>query len=353
MTGWHTVSVEAARPYAVHIGSCILESLGETAAFCVSGRKAALVTDDTVAALYANRAANTLTQAGFAVCTYVFPHGERSKNGHTYLELLDFLAQHRLTRSDLIVALGGGVTGDLAGFAAATYLRGIAYIQVPTTLLAMVDSSVGGKTAIDLPSGKNLAGAFHQPRAVLCDVTMLKTLPTDYCRDGWAEVIKYAILGSPSLFSQLERGSMDQPQEDVITACVRMKRDFVARDEYDTGCRQLLNLGHTLGHAVEKVSNFELSHGKAVSIGMAMIARAAVKFGFCPPEARDRILAILRQYHLPTETNLPPKVLLEAALSDKKRQGQEITLVVPKEIGLCRLHRIPESQLESWIRAGL
>ena len=345
----NTVQVKASRSYEVHIGAGLLQTLGEKTAALVKGRTAAIVSDDTVCALYGAQARRSLEQAGFHVVIYEFPHGEQSKNGETYLNLLNFLAENRLTRADVLIALGGGVTGDLTGFAAATYLRGVACVQVPTSLLAMVDSSVGGKTAIDLPAGKNLCGAFYQPRLVLCDTDTLQTLPPEIFRDGCAEVIKYGVLGSEALFAALSQGPQAQNWQQVITDCVTMKRDIVEDDEFDTGRRQLLNLGHTLGHAVEAGSEFRLSHGKCVAIGMVMIAKAAVRHGFCSEAVKNRVEALLRQYGLPTETDQPAEAMVQTALGDKKRQGGTLTLVVPAEIGRCILHRIPVTDLPLWV----
>ena len=347
-----TVHVSASRGYDVVIGGGLLETLGRTAAELCPGRTACLVSDDTVFGLYGDRARASLEAAGFTVCTWVFPHGEQAKCGESFLQLVNFLAERRLTRSDLLVALGGGVTGDLTGFAAACYLRGVRVLQVPTSLLAMVDSSVGGKTAIDLPAGKNLCGAFYQPVGVLCDTDLLQTLPEDIFRDGCAEVIKYGVLGSRDLFDRLAAAHVRDQAEAIVADCVAMKRDVVEADEFDTGRRQLLNLGHTLGHAVEAGSDFRLSHGKSVAIGMAMIARAAASKGFCSPETRDELIALLTRYGLPTETDQTPEAILRTALGDKKRQGGSITLVVPAEIGRCVLHKIPVEELPRWIEAG-
>ena len=348
-----TMQVTASQSYNVEIGPGLLDRLGKFAAACAQGRQAALVSDDTVFGLYGQDAASSLREAGFSVCAYVFPQGEQSKNGERFLDLLGFFAKNHVTRSDLVVALGGGVAGDLTGFAAACYLRGVAYMQVPTTLLAMVDSSVGGKTAIDLPEGKNLAGAFYQPRCVLCDTKTLSTLPEHVVRDGCAEVIKYGVLGSLRLFAQLKETQLSCQPEAVIAACVEMKRDIVAQDEFDSGTRQLLNLGHTFGHAVEASSGYALSHGRSVAIGLAMIARAAARLGYCTPETRDAIVALLEQYGLPTATKLSADVLLDNALGDKKRRDHTITLVVPEEIGHCRLLKIPVEELKIWLRAGM
>jgi len=344
-----TVSVSASRSYEVHIGAGLLNMLGKQAENLLKGRKICVVSDDLVAGYYLKRAENSLKDAGFTVFSHVFPHGEAAKSGENFLNLLNFLAENRFTRADGLVALGGGVTGDLTGFAAACYLRGVKYIQVPTSLLAMVDSSVGGKTAIDLPAGKNLCGAFWQPVQVLCDTDLLATLPDAVFTDGCAEVIKYAVLGDPALFETLKQGIGDR-LEAVVATCVEAKRALVEEDEFDTGRRQLLNLGHTLGHAMEANSDFALSHGQAVSIGMAMIARAAAEKGLCTGETRDEILSLLQQYGLPTETDQCADAICRTALGDKKRQSDTLTLIVPREIGKCDLHPIPVVELPNWIR---
>lgn len=342
----NTIHISASKGYDVLIGHGLLSILGEQAAALCKGRTVCIVSDDTVASFYEPTARASLEQAGFTVHTYIFPHGEESKCGENFLKLLSFLAANHLTRSDLLVALGGGVTGDLTGFAASCYLRGVKCIQVPTSLLAMVDSSVGGKTAIDLPEGKNLCGAFYQPSLVLCDIDTLKTLPEDIFRDGCAEVIKYGILGSRNLFDTLKG---DYDLMDVVTTCVDMKRGIVEEDEFDTGRRQLLNLGHTLGHAIEASSNFTLSHGKSVAIGMAMMARAAVKHGFCTEETQLEIISTLEKFGLPTKTSQSAEQIYQTALGDKKRQGGALTLIVPTEIGNCALHKISVNELPDWI----
>ena len=344
-----TIPISASRPYDVQIGGGLLPTLGEKAAALCKGRTACIVSDDTVAALYEKTARTSLEEAGFTVHTSVFPHGEESKCGENFLKLLGFLARCHLTRSDLLIALGGGVTGDLTGFAAACYLRGVKYIQVPTTLLAMVDSSVGGKTAIDLPEGKNLCGAFYQPVLVLCDTDTLQTLPDDIFRDGCAEVIKYGVLGDRELFDKLKVTHAKNQLDYVVSTCVDMKRAIVEDDEFDTGRRQLLNLGHTLGHAIEKNSDFTLSHGQCVAIGMAMMARSAARLGFCTEATKNEIVNLLQYYGLPTDTEQDPMSIYLSALGDKKRQGGSLTLIVPREIGQCDLHPIPVEELKAWI----
>ena len=348
-----TVTVRASRPYEVTIGRGLLDTVGRQAAGQWKGRSAAVVSDSTVAPLYLNRVKDSLERAGFQVHSFVCPAGEDQKNGGTYLKLLEFLAARRLTRADGLIALGGGVVGDLAGFAAATFLRGIGFRQLPTTLLAAVDSSVGGKTAIDLTNGKNLAGAFYQPQAVLCDLDTLDTLPAEVFADGCAEVIKYGMIGDPALLARLETVDFRADPEELVARCVAQKRDLVEQDEFDTGARQLLNLGHTLGHGVEACSGYTVSHGRAVAIGMTLVTRAAVAFGRCPAEVLPRLRRLLERYGLPDATAYSAQALYEKTLSDKKRSGDTISLVVPIAWGASQLVRIPVSELPAWIERGL
>ena len=348
-----TVTVRASRPYEVTIGRGLLDTAARQAAGQWKGRSAAVVSDSTVAPLYLNRVKDSLERAGFRVHSFVFPAGEDQKNGGTYLKLLEFLAARRLTRADGLIALGGGVVGDLAGFAAATFLRGIGFLQLPTTLLAAVDSSVGGKTAIDLTNGKNLAGAFYQPQAVLCDLDTLDTLPAEVFADGCAEVIKYGMIGDPALLARLETVDFRADPEELVARCVAQKRDLVEQDEFDTGARQLLNLGHTLGHGVEACSGYTVSHGRAVAIGMTLVTRAAVAFGRCPAEVLPRLRRLLERYGLPDATAYSAQALYEKTLSDKKRSGDTISLVVPIAWGASQLVRIPVSELPAWIERGL
>ena len=342
-----TVTVNASKQYDIRIGSGLLATLGEAAKQLGKAEKVCIVSDSTVWNLYGETAQKNLEASDFQVSNYVFPAGEAQKNGATLFKLLSCLASHQLTRSDLIVALGGGVVGDLAGFAAATYLRGIRFIQVPTTLLAAVDSSVGGKTAIDLPEGKNLVGAFWQPSLVICDTDTLNTLPEDIFRDGCAEVIKYGILYDPDLFAELEHSGMRFDRESIIARCVELKRNVVMEDEFDTGARMKLNLGHTIGHGVEAKSQFTISHGKAVAIGIAIVTRAAL----C--QDCQRILSLLQQFSLPIHTDYTAEDLYIHALSDKKRSGSTVNLIIPHGIGDCAITPMNVDQIKSFIEAGL
>jgi 3-dehydroquinate synthase len=348
-----TIHVTASSEYDVKIGAGLLDTLGSEVAKICKGSTVAIISDSNVWPLYGENAKRTLLDAGFRTVHFVFPAGEGSKNGSTYLSILNFLAKEHVTRSDCVIALGGGVVGDITGFAAATFLRGISYIQVPTTLLAAVDSSVGGKTAIDLDAGKNLAGAFCQPKLVLCDTNTLNTLPQDIFRDGCAEVIKYGVLYDPQLFDTLQKAGIAFDRESVIARCVELKRDVIMQDEFDTGERQKLNLGHTIGHGIEAHSNFTVSHGQAVAIGMAIVAKAAVQYGICSENTLNEILSVIQRFDLPCQTSCTAQELFTSALSDKKRAGGTVALVVPERIGHCILKPTPVEKLKDFIEAGL
>ena len=342
------VEVKASRNYDILIGRGLIGQAGQLIKEVVSPCRAALVTDDIVNGLYADAVEASMKEAGFEVFRFVFPNGEKSKNLHVLSDMLEYMAERQLTRSDIVVALGGGVTGDMAGFAAAVYARGIRFVQIPTTLLAAVDSSVGGKTAVDLKAAKNMAGAFCQPSRVLIDCDVLAKLPEALVGDGAAEIIKYGVLADPALFETMRRGGLMENLEEIVEKCVSIKRDVVAEDEFDTGARQCLNLGHTLGHAVEKKSEFTLSHGKCVAIGMVMIARAAFRKGYTKEDLAPVIAEAAEKYGLPTKADYTAEELVQIALVDKKRRGGEITLVVPRAIGKYELMKVPVAELAEW-----
>lgn len=348
-----SVTVKTSATYEVLIGSGLLQKAGEAVKKVISPCKAAIVTDSTVVHLYEETVRKSLTEAGFSVCTFVFPAGEASKNIHTLSHLLEFLAKEEMTRTDMIVALGGGVTGDLAGFGAAVYLRGIPFVQIPTTFLAAIDSSVGGKTAVDLEAGKNLAGAFYQPKLVLCDTDVLQTLPEVVFADGIAEALKYGVLGDAALFEKIAGGDFRQDLEEIIETCVSMKRDVVEEDEFDTGKRQLLNLGHTFGHAIEQKSHFQMTHGHAVAIGMHLIAKAAEAKGIAEKGTAATIAKALEQNQLPKETEFSPAEVAEGTLRDKKRRGGTISFVFPKKIGDCEIVKIPVEEVEALAKMAM
>ena len=348
-----TVKVNASTAYDIIIGEGLLAEAGRYCADALGKPcRLCIVSDDNVAPLYLERVQSSLESAGFSTIKFIFPHGEASKSMTTLIELLEFLAQNHMTRSDALVALGGGVVGDLTGFAAATYLRGVRFVQMPTTLLAATDSSVGGKTGVDLVAGKNLAGAFHQPSLVLCDYTALDTLSPAIFADGCAEVIKYGAINDRAFFDSLY-GGIRANIENIIAECVMNKARIVESDEFDKGTRQLLNLGHTVGHAIEACSDLKISHGSAVAIGMVIVTRAAVSLGLCPYTDLCALVNLLRKENLPTECPYSAKELADVALADKKRKGNSITLVVPFGIGDSRLYTIPVDELESFISRGL
>ena len=348
-----TIHVRTDPEYDVVIGPGLLQECGARLKEVLPLCHMAVVTDSNVAPLYLERVESSLERAGFQVSAYVFPAGEGSKDFDTLSDILEFLAREQLTRVDCVAALGGGVTGDMAGLAAALYLRGVKYVQLPTTLLSAVDSSVGGKTAIDLKAGKNLAGAFLQPSAVLCDTDCLETLPPDVFADGAAEAIKTAVLSDAALFNSMEDGgSMMVDPAAIIAECVKYKAGVVERDEKEQGERKLLNLGHTVGHAIEKCSGYTIPHGHAVAAGLAIISRSAEALGMTEEPIARRICACLTALGLPVSTEFPPDLLKEAALADKKRAGDSITLVIPKKIGRCTLETVPVDSLLFTIRAG-
>ena len=338
------IDVNASTNYRVEIGPGTLRLTGgRLRALCPRAERVVVVSDDTVFPLHGETVLSSLRDAGLTASEYIVPHGESTKTASTLLSLLNRLTEAGLARTDALVALGGGMVGDLTGFAAAVYMRGIAYVQCPTTLLASVDSSVGGKTAVDLPAGKNLMGAFWQPRAVLCDTDALATLPETVFADGCAEVVKTAILFDPPLF---DRAS-------VIARCVAHKRDIVAQDEFDIGRRALLNLGHTLGHAVEAYSDFSLTHGQAVAIGTATVCRAAASMGYAEPDLPELTETCLARFGLPARTDAPLDELMPLLLSDKKRAGSRVNVVVPRSLGHCEAVPMTKDELYSFMKAGI
>ena len=355
-----TIHINTASPYDVHIGSGLLDSMGELLPEKIlrgaeAGGKAVLITDTNVEPLYGARVSKSLEKLGFHVLKAVIPAGEESKSGEQYLSLLSFMAAEHVTRSDVIFALGGGVVGDLSGFLAATYQRGIDFVQIPTTLLAAVDSSVGGKTAINLPEGKNLAGAFKQPVCVIMDTDTLETLDEAVFADGCAEAIKYGMIWDGALFEVLQNHVLTEPEQrkntalltDVISRCVDIKREIVIQDELDKGIRNILNFGHTVGHSIEKNSGFEISHGRAVAMGMAIVTEAAEKAGICQAGAAEELRELLTAYGLPVEAPFTVEELLEGMLSDKKIEGQKINLIVPQQIGCCIIRRMSVSNAQN------
>lgn len=347
------VHIRAGREYDAFIGAGLLDKCGEMCRSAGISGKAAIITDSNVSPLYLSRAIRSFRAAGYDTVSMEFPAGESYKNIETFSMILEFLAKAGLTRSDFAVALGGGVVGDMVGFAAGCYMRGIGYVQMPTTLLSAVDSSVGGKTAIDLAAGKNLAGLFIQPEIVICDTDTMKTLEPSVLSDGAAEAVKTAILGDTELFAQLENGVNMDNIADVIASCVAFKGKVVEEDEFELGIRKTLNLGHTPAHGIEKLSDYLIAHGRAVGMGTAIMARAAHRLGNMTAETKNRILRTLENCGLFTDCPFTAQELAHAAMNDKKRSGDSITIVMPREIGHCTLEKIKTSELEEIFTLGL
>lgn len=347
-----SIRVNTSRPYTVEIGSGIIKEAGERIAALSKAKKIMVFSDDIVFPLYGNTLLTSLMAAGFDCSVIVYPNGEERKRLSTIEPLLEQLAAEHFCRSDLIVALGGGVCGDMAGFAAAVYSRGIDYVQIPTTLLAAVDSSVGGKTAVDLAGGKNLCGAFHQPVLVLCDTDTLKTLRPLNIRDGLAEMLKYGIICDEELFDRV-RNYKNEDMEELIARCVEIKRDIVSGDEFDRGRRQLLNLGHTIGHAVEAASSFTVTHGHGVATGLSIIAHAAERLGYANVGTAKKIRGALKKCDLPTTTDYDAETLYNLTLSDKKSDGDYINLIIPRKVGKSEILRVLKTEVKAFIEAGI
>ena len=346
------------RSYAIKVGGGLLARLGVECAQLKLGPRCAVITDASVGKKFASAALKSLAASGFQSVLITVPAGEKSKRIAMVEKCYDQLAAHRLERKSFIVALGGGVVGDLAGFVAATYLRGIPFVQVPTTLLAQVDSSVGGKTGVNLKAGKNLVGAFYQPQLVLCDLDTLKTLPKREYVSGLAEVIKYGVIHDSVLFAQLERNLPKLLQRDVATLrnviarCCEIKADVVGQDETESGLRAILNFGHTIGHAIENSSGYgKFLHGEAIAIGQVAAAKLSQKLLGLPSADAARIEKLFTQAGLPVRVKLNPvqrKKLFSAMLLDKKVSGGEVKFVLAKKIGRVEFGcQVPAASIES------
>lgn len=323
--------------YPIYIENNILDKAADYIAEIFSGRKIMIVSDDNVYPLYGNNLKTSLSER-FECHSLVLPHGEPTKNFQSLPVIYSAMLEAKMSRSDLVIALGGGVIGDLTGFAAASYLRGVKFIQIPTSLLAQVDSSVGGKVAVDLPQGKNLVGAFYQPSLVLIDPAVLDTLPERFIHDGMGEVIKYGCIKDAGLFSLLEaHDSFDDLKKDlpeIIFRCVDIKRIVVEADQFDTGERMLLNFGHTLAHTIEQYYHYEReSHGEAVAIGMYQITKLAEEKGLTPHGTAERIRGVLETYGLPFECGIALDLLIEAITLDKKNLSGRLNVVLLREPG--------------------
>lgn len=340
------LTVNVGKTYEIIIEKGIMQECGAYIKKVSSAKKVCVITDSNVAPLYLDRVVSGLEKEGYEVFSFIFKAGESSKTTAVIVEMVEFLAEKGLTRKDLVVALGGGVCGDMAGFAAAVYLRGIDFVQIPTTLLSQVDSSVGGKTGVDLPQGKNLCGAFHQPVLVLIDPLALHTLSDHYFSDGMGEVIKAGCIKSAQLFEKIENKDVKENIEEIIFECVDIKCGVVERDEKEQGERALLNFGHTIGHGIEKLHNFSgVSHGEAVGIGMLMISEIGEKAGLTEKGTADRIKAVLEKYNMKTSDNHSAESIIEAMQSDKKRTLNGINFVMLKSIGNSFIYPVENEKI--------
>ena len=340
--------------YPVIIEKGMFKKLGESLKPFIKG-KVMIITDENVHSYYVYDLLDQMNKNGIKWEMYIISPGEESKSLKVYSEILEFMAENNIQRKDTVLAFGGGVVGDISGFVAGTFLRGIEYIQVPTTLLAAVDSSVGGKTAVNLKKGKNLVGIFNQPKAVLCDPDLLSTMEEKYFQDGVSESIKYGILFDKELFDEFQTplDKKDERLSNIIEKCVEHKARVVEADELEKEERQILNLGHTIGHAIEKASDFKISHGHGVSIGTAMMARACEKLNILDKSDLKKIIEVLQKNGLPTQWDYSIEGLLNHIGSDKKRSGEEITIVEIKGIGKCRLNKIPINSFKDYVEKGM
>jgi len=352
----NTISVDlTSDSYQIHVGHHLLAQAGKLIRSCTSGSKILVVTHPDLNKLFGTELLASLESAGYSVTTATVSTGEHAKSFESYQKLVSVLAENRFTREDIVVAFGGGVIGDLAGFVAATYMRGCTLIHVPTSLLAMIDSSIGGKTAIDLPFGKNLVGAFYNPKAVIVDLELLNSIPTPLLQDSCGELIKYGVLSGHELFNKisLARNPVQvidvTHRQELIQECIELKKSIVEADFKEAGSRKLLNLGHTLGHAIETLSNFELGHGSCVAAGTSMLAKACSKLGLCSVEDAKNIATLTQAYNLPTSTSFTVEELYSAALHDKKSHADSIDMVLIYGIGDVRIERKSFTELKQLI----
>lgn len=347
-TGKITIKTKG-KPYDCIVGKHLLAHLGEFIKAVVVERKEVVpdkvffVSDSNVWPIYGKTCEQSIEKIGIKHNSFVFCAGEESKNPHTLVECLEKMAEFKCTRDTLLVTLGGGVACDLGGFAAATYMRGIRVFQIPTSLLAMVDASVGGKTAVDLPQGKNLFGAFHQPICVLADTSTLATLSDEQFQDAVGEIVKQSILGDREMFeflcnNKLDKATIESDEiDDIVIRNIEVKRDVVNADEFEGGVRQTLNLGHTIGHAIETANNYTLGHGTCVAAGLGIIVRACSRSGDAPEIVADKIIDCLHTQGLPVNTDIPTSKLVDLITQDKKRHSDYVNFVVVKNIENCEV----------------
>lgn len=340
------IKINTVPSYTVELGHGLTEKAGELIKSYTSSDRIMIVSDENVFGLHGKKLLAALRAAGYKCGSFVIKPGETSKTSSTLFALWEALASNGFTRNDTVLSFGGGVVSDLGGFAAATYMRGIKHIIFSTSLLSMADASVGGKTAIDLKAGKNLAGTFYAPQAVFCDISLLSTLPPTVYGDGMAEIIKCGMIRSESLlFTVFGNPSAEK----IIAEAIKIKKEYVELDEKDTGERHMLNFGHTLAHAAETLSSGRLSHGRAVAAGMYTMTEAAIKNGLCTPVTLDILGNILDKYKLPRTFPFTLRELCAAALNDKKRIGDRVNVILPTGIGKAIIKELPSEALYDFL----
>ncbi len=343
------IPIETGKPYSVFVGNGILHTIGSRIKSLKGVLKVGILTDDIVEKLYLSHVVKSIEECGFTVFTYVIKNGEESKNLENFGKIHNFLAESGFSRSDVIVALGGGVVGDLCGFVASTYMRGIKFVQVPTTLLAQIDSSVGGKTAVDLPYGKNLVGSFYQPCFVVCDIDVLSTLPTEIFQDGLFEMAKYGVLIGGEFFQKLKGDFMGNLPW-LIEKSIEYKGEIVKADEFENGDRKLLNLGHTIAHGIEKLSNYTISHGKAVGMGLREMARICHKNGLLDGGTLVEIGAMLENLGQVDISPYDMKDIEKTISLDKKCSGGSVDFVVAYGLSKCKTLKVQLDKVGEFIQ---
>lgn len=348
-----TIHLNVSKPYDVLLESGLINQTSILIEPFCKNRNVAIITDDIVDKLYGESLLKQLKESGYATVKYVFPNGEPSKNINTLSNILEFLAENNFKRNDYLIALGGGVPGDITGLASAIYMRGIGFIQIPTTLLAMVDASVGGKTAIDLKAGKNLAGVFWQPSLVICDTDIIKNLPEYIFKEGMGEVLKYDVIDNLGIFESVLNDKVKDNLDSIIYDCIKSKQQIVEQDEYETkGVRKLLNVGHTFAHGLEKLSNYKTPHGFAVATGLVWEAGIAYKLGMCSLELFNRIKQAVNKWKLLVQFEYNYKELVEAMKKDKKNDDALISFMLPIELGNCIEKKLKAEEIISILESA-
>ena len=347
------ININGSTSYDVIIEHNILDKCGDLLREELAGSKSLIVTDSNVAVLYLGKVSDSLRQAGYETSSIVLSAGEETKNVDNYTFLLNVLSEREFSSTDLIIALGGGVIGDLVGFVAATFKRGTKFVQIPTTLLAAVDSSIGGKTAINLINGKNQVGIIRNPSIVICDPSVIATLSDSALHEAYAEIIKYGVLSGSEIINSLRRSISDGDYSDVIFRSVSIKKDIVEMDESDQDLRQYLNLGHLIGHAIEASSDYTIPHGYAIAEGLFYESKCCALAGYCKMNSHLAISDILREFGFDNFKRYSYDDLAPFLVQDKRIRDNSISIIVPESIGSCRMQSIDFSNLEAFIRLGL